>query len=181
MPGIGGGAGGGGTGAGGIGGGGSVGIAPPAPPSPSEVEWATQGAGEDVSGLDPEERVRALQAQAASLREAVAQLRAALDASERRRQIERELADSRAVDLETATLLTEAAIAGMPEPDVGAAVRELRKRKPFLFQGAGSPRGSAMSGAARGDDAGLARAAEAARASGDRTALLRYLKMRRGE
>lgn len=176
MPGV----GGGGSGLGSTGGG--VPPAAPATPSPSDVQWDTgSGPGTDVSGLDPEDRVRVLEAELAELRGTVAQLRAALDGAERRRRIERELTDGRAVDLETATLLTEAALAGMPEPDVGAAVRDLRKRKPFLFQNGGAARASAMSGSARGDDSGLGRAAEEARASGDRAALLKYLRMRRGE
>jgi len=108
----------------------------------------------------------------------LAQAREALDASERKRQIERELSQEGAVDLETAAMLTEAAVAGMDKADVRAAVADLRKRKPFLFR-AGPSRGSSVMGGQLPADP-LADAAAAARDSGDRRALLRYLRLRRG-
>jgi len=76
-------------------------------------------------------------------------------------------------------VLTEAAMSGPGAPDAATAVRDLRKRKPFLFHSS-SARGSAMSGAVSEGDGEMGRAADEARASGDRAALLRYLKMRRG-
>ena len=106
--------------------------------------------------------------------------------------IERELTAARAVDLETACLLTEAAIGEMDEPDVVLAVRELKSRKPFLFSGvshgidggAGYGNGSAMSAVAGNGTGtsghGLGQLASSARSSGDRNELLRYLRARRG-
>ena len=108
----------------------------------------------------------------------LAQAREALDASERKRQIERELSQEGAIDLETAAMLTEAAVAGMPKADVRAAVAELRKRKPFLFRAAPARASGVMGGQAPADP--LSDAAAAARDSGDRRALLRYLRLRRG-
>lgn len=142
-------------------------------PSPSDLESPLS------TGGDPEERVRALEAEVAALRTVVAQLQQQIEGADRRRTIEKALTDNQAVDLETATLLTEAAMSGPGSPDAASAVRDLRKRKPFLFHPT-STRGSAMSGAVSGGDHGMNQAADEARASGDRAALLRYLKMRRG-
>lgn len=145
-----------------------------------------------------------VEAEAAKLRESLdavqRELRSAresLVATERRLQIERELERARAVDLETARLMTEAAIGAMSEPDVRSAVEELRRRKPFLFRSvgaiavAGSPTlrhaGARASGAERGaseaSPAGLTegrgRLREEAQRSGDQRALLKYLRSRR--
>jgi hypothetical protein len=106
----------------------------------------------------------------------LAQAREALDASERKRQIERELWQEGAVDVETAAMLTEATVAGMDKKDVRAAVGDLKRRKPFLFRT--SKTGGVMGGHAASD--GLGAAAAEARESGDRRALLRYLTLRRG-
>ena len=105
------------------------------------------------------------------------QAREALDASERKREIERELVKQGAIDVETASLLTEAAVSGMEKPDARAAIADLKRGKPFLFRGVG--RSSAMSGAVE-ERSSMDQAAGEARASGDRRALLRYLRMRRG-
>lgn len=116
----------------------------------------------------------------AKLAEAESQLAAAremADASERKRRIDRELWAEGAVDLETVALLTEAAVAGMEKADVAAAVKDLRRRKPFLFRT--GPAGGAMGGRVEGE--GLTAAAEEARESGDRNALLRYLRLKRGK
>lgn len=119
-----------------------------------------------------------LASQLAATEQLLSQAREALDAAERKRQIERELWQEGAVDVETAAMLTEAAVAGMKPGDVRAAVTELKKRKPFLFR-APSARGSGvMGGQSPGD--GLAEAAAQARDTGDRRALLRYLRLRRG-
>jgi hypothetical protein len=141
------------------------------PPVTRDTEWRARA-------IEAERRLAEVEKQLAAAAQEIERSRAALDAAERRRQIERELASSEAVDLETATLMTEAAVAGMDEPDVAAAVADLRRRKPFLFRG--QPAVSAMSGALEAGDDGLTDLAAAARASGDRAALLRYLRMKRG-
>lgn len=124
-----------------------------------------------------EERIAALEAELASTREA-------LEASERRRQIDLALSDSDAVDVEVARLLTEAAVAQMDEPDVALAVEELRARKPFLFRGGAGGVGARGPGlrplTETGGGGGLEGLAEEARQTGDRRALLRYLRQRRG-
>jgi hypothetical protein len=122
-------------------------------------------------------RVEELRRQLAESQRVLEQTRESLDAAERRRQIERLLADADAIDLETATLLTEAAVAGMDEPDAAVAVADLKRRKPFLFRAPGT-RGSTMSPVP--DEASEAdEAARIARETGDRRALLSYLRLKR--
>jgi len=134
---------------------------------------------------DAEEEVGRLSERLAGVERQLAQTVERLGAAEMRCEIERELFEQDALDLEACSLLTEAAVSGMETPDVGEAVRGLRKRKPYLFGPVGA--GAAASGggrvtlipAASGGD-GLDEMADSARASGDRAALLRYLRQRRG-
>lgn len=134
-----------------------------------EIDWRNRA-------LGAERRVEELEGQLGECETALAQARAALDEAELQRRIEQELIDAEALDLETARMLTEAAVSQMDEPDVGSAVAELKRRKPFLF-GQGS-RASAMSGhvacSSEAEDV-----AELAKATGDRGLLLRYLRLRR--
>lgn len=137
------------------------------------------------------ERQRADQADqaAAGLREqlarseaALAQAREALDAAERRHAIDLRLLEEGTVDIESARLLTELAVSQMSERDVGAAISDLRKRKPFLFQRsrAGAHVGAAMTAAAAAAPDAIDQIAEEALRTGDRAALMRYLRARRG-
>jgi hypothetical protein len=135
---------------------------------------------------EAEGRAGTLEARVRELEETLASARETMDSLERRHEIDLTLMRAEAVDLETSRLLTELTVAEMDEPDVGAAVAELRRRKPFLFRkNAGDRPGSvsaAMSGRAR--QAGvvdrLEDAADVAARTGDRGALLRYLRARRG-
>lgn len=125
-------------------------------------------------------RARALEAErrAAALEEELSGAREALRASERGREIDALLRDAGAVDLETARLLTEASVAQMDEADAALAVDELRAAKPFLFAPAAQRAGLAARLGDAGEDPLDEAAAEAA-ATGDRGALLRYLRLRR--
>ena len=136
---------------------------------------------------DAETRAGTLQDRVRSLEETLSQTREALDAVERRSEIDRALVKADAIDVETARLLTELTVQEMDEGDVEAAVAELRRRKPFLFRDGVRTRGgsvsAAMSGRTRQAGSGgerLVEAAEVAARSGDRGALLRYLRARRG-
>jgi len=107
--------------------------------------------------------------------------RAAIDALDRRQKAAALLAEAEAVDMEAAMLLTEAAVAQMEEPDVTAAIGELRRRRPYLFR---QRRNGAAAMAARvgdGEDEALDTLAAEASASGDRRDLLRYLRMKRSK
>lgn len=126
---------------------------------------------------DGEDMGATLEREVAGLRATLAAARDALDAAERRHSIDLALIKEDAVDLETARLMTEAAVAGMDTPDVARAVGELRQRKPFLFRRAHAA--SAMGARVeRREDASAGLAREAAE-TGDRRALLRYLRARR--
>ena len=135
-------------------------------------------------------RRRAEQAEqrAADLEQQLAHLQAQLDdarrdaaLADRRCEIERSCAQADAVDTPTVALLTELAVAQMDEPDIAAALADLRRTKPFLFRTA--PRPPASSAMAPALDPSPAQAltelADRARATGDRRALLAYLRRRR--
>lgn len=100
---------------------------------------------------------------------------------ERRQRIDQLLAESEVVDLEAARLLTESAIEQMDEPDIDAAVDDLRRHKPYLF-GRSMLSGTPTMGA--GGSVGTDTVGEAqsqAATSGHRRDLLRYLRLRRVE
>tara|TARA_R110002073_G_scaffold118918_1_gene258708 strand:+ start:630693 stop:631211 length:519 start_codon:yes stop_codon:yes gene_type:complete len=133
---------------------------------------------------EAEEKLAVSEAQVQALEMDLASANQAVQMVERRGEIDRELTSAKAIDLETARLLTEAAIDGMDAPDVSVAVRELCDRKPFLFacKRQGSHEGVAMGPVAvRGQDDELETMASSARSSGDRSELLRYLRVRRGQ
>ena len=104
--------------------------------------------------------------------------RRALGESERRRRIEQTLAASGPIDPEAAFILVEHAMSGMKEPDVAAAVAQLRRSRPWLFRPAAESSAAAGIGAGPGPGA-VGEAAREAAATGDRRALLRYLRARR--
>ncbi len=130
---------------------------------------------------EAEEQIETLRLEIAELESALTQARESLMHAERRGEIDRELTAAKAVDLETARLLTEAVVAEMDEPDVAAAVRELCERKPFLFGcSKRSAGGVSMSPAPqRSVPDSLGAMAHTARSTGDRAELLRYLRARR--
>lgn len=129
-----------------------------------------------------QQQIEALKQQVATLQAQLLEAEQAIIHTQRHAEIERELNAARALDIETATLLTEAAIAEMEPPDVATAVRELRTRKPFLFANprAAHSGGLSMSPAPNDDDHNtISSIAQRARVSGDRAELLRYLRARR--
>lgn len=125
-----------------------------------------------------------LEARVAELQTELAQAREALDAAERRHQVDLLLIEAEAIDLESARLLTELAINQSRSTDLRGAVGDLRRRKPFLFRarhaGAAS-RASATLGPALPPADPADEAAQEAASTGDRAALLRYLRAKRGE
>ena len=99
---------------------------------------------------------------------------------ERRAKVQRLLRDADTIDAEAATLLTEAAIASMDEPDVELAVRDLRRHRPYLFRRRSTPGSPATSPRLRGDaPSPRLEAATTATLTGHRRDLLRYLRLRR--
>lgn len=167
-------------------GGGGVGIGEPGGGGDS-IDGVNTGEAPNVGTLHTEgsepdqgcrERAKTAEDKVALLESQLATAREALDAAERRHAIDMALVDADAIDLESARLLTEMAVAQMDEKDVALAVSDLRRRKPFLFR----ERSQMTLGAAMGAAVGPASPADAARdeaKSGDRRALLKYLRARR--
>lgn len=121
-----------------------------------------------------EARIAALEAQLDKERRTVAHLK-------RRGEIEALLREAEAIDLETAATLVEADIAN-EEPDGGAAqaVADLKRRKPFLFVAAAPPPSVASAlRIAPSSTRSVEHAATEAQVSGNRTDLMRYLRLRR--
>lgn len=134
------------------------------------------GSDDDTGGC--EQRARSAEEKLAAIEAELAAAREALDASERRRAIDMALIEADAIDLESTRLLTEMAVSQMSDKDVALAVSDLRRRKPFLFR----ERSAFTLGAAMGAGAEPASPADAARheaKTGDRRALLKYLRARR--
>lgn len=153
---------------------------------PAMIDDEASEAGEGSEGVAQalEERARAAEQRAGELEAKVAELdgalrtsREALNASEQRRQIERALAAEGAFDIDAAADLVQAAIAEGAE--VSGAAADLRHRQPDLFRSRALKRSAVMSRepleAPQLDDAAVE-----ARTSGDRRALMRYLRLRRG-
>lgn len=126
---------------------------------------------------EAESEIADLEARVAELEAALADAGSAAGRAERERMLGQELARAGAIDTETAALLLAPAMADQPEADIGALVRDLRERKPFLFA-AMRPRANASMGPAVPVDE-LGELATDARHTGDRAALLRYLRRRR--
>ena len=156
---------------------------PPTLPPPIEPEQTPEPSGESELAWQQraqtaEAKLTELQEQLAQVETTLSQTREAIDATERKYETERALTRAGAIDLETALLLTEAAVCDMPEADVQAAVAELKKRKPFLFKQTRSA--SAMSSAIDHNESSVVdQAAGDARVTGDRKALLKYLRIKR--
>jgi len=144
-------------------------------PISEEVVWKARAE-------EAESKVGELEARVHELETEVESAHASVKSVERRGEIDRELTAAKTIDLETARLLTEATISEMDSPDVAIAVRELCDRKPFLFASRDRASGFGVSmgpaGSSSGDDE-LETMARRAKSSGDRSELLRYLRVRR--
>lgn len=135
------------------------------------------------------EQARALADEVAALRQTLAQTREALDAAERRHQMDLLLIEAEAIDLESARLLTDIETTRGQGQGVARAIDQLKRTKPFLFRSHDAHRPSAarpfaapsaaMSPAPRRGASELEGAAQDAARTGDRAALLRYLRARR--
>lgn len=122
---------------------------------------------------------------------ALAAAREALDAAERRHGVDLALVRAGTIDLETARLLAERSLAHEPGADAEGVVRSLRAAKPHLFAPSGvagtpEPRrrqslrpGAMGASPAREEPAEVRASADEARTTGDRGALMRYLRARR--
>lgn len=143
-----------------------------------EINWRGRA-------LEAEGKLSELEKALADLRTTLEQTRDALDANERRREIELAVSSAGAIDIDTALLLVQTAMKDRGPEELGAVIEEVKRSKPFLFddrrgasEGAGVGVGVMSAEPSRGGEA-LASLAEEARATGDRRALLRYLQARR--
>ena len=107
------------------------------------------------------------------------QARRTIDGLERRQRIDQMLAESDTVDIEVARLLTEVAVEMMEEPDVRAAIDDLRRQKPYLFRRRESQTSAMTARPKKGGSHPADDAAAHAATTGDRRDLLAYLRLRR--
>lgn len=146
-------------------------------PVSDEINWRGRA-------LEAEGKLSELEQALADLRATLEQTRDALDANERRREVEIAVSSAGAIDVETALMLVETAMKDRVPEELGAVIEEVKRSKPFLFDDRrGAPVGASagvmsLEPSRRGE--ALAALAEEARATGDRRALLRYLQARRG-
>jgi hypothetical protein len=145
-----------------------------------------------------EERAESLQARVQELESSLAASRAEVERLGVEREMDAALSGAGVVDAETARLLASAVMERGECSCASEAVEMLRETKPFLFTGDSSAAGSgSAASAAPGPGAGMSgaamsglghgggslaealAAAEEAAATGDRRALLRYLRLRR--
>ncbi len=125
-----------------------------------------------------EQQLADLRAKLGAVETDLSKTRETIAVLERRQKIDALLADSDAVDVEVARLLTEAAVEMMDQPDVAAAIADLRRSKPYLFRTRRTEAG-AMPARTRGPSQTVITAAEQAASTGSRLDLLRYLRLRR--
>jgi len=131
-------------------------------------------------------RAQAAEQQVGQMREQLEGVQSQLDEAkqtinslERRQKIDELLAESEAIDVDAARLLTEHAVMQMDEPDLAAAVEDLKRHKPYLFRRRASGGASVMAARVEDRSDGFEQAAEQAVATGNRKDLLRYLRLRR--
>ena len=148
------------------------------------------GAGVDTKDRPPEtikpdekpcdERVQELQAELAQVKQRLGQAEAALVDQRQSHELEQQLMDAGAIDVETAKILAEARLR-TGESTVEDVISELVASKKFLFRSRKKAAvGSAVSGSPSVVKSPLEDLAEQARQTGDRRALLKYLRQRRG-
>lgn len=129
-------------------------------------------------------RVSELASQNAALATQLSQSREALDHAEKRHQIDALLTEADTIDIESTRLLTELAVQQMPGKEVREVIADLRRRKPMLFRAkrtsTSAPGPMSPTSRTAPGEADLEDAAEEAALTGDRNALLRYLRARRG-
>lgn len=121
-------------------------------------------------------RVTAVEARLVEIAGLIAQATQAMASAEQARQLEKELSGAGAVDVPTAAAVIAQRAGGGTIADIAAEVAALKQSKPFLFR-AGLA-GSAMGPTTKRDP--LTQLAEQAVATGDKRALLEYLRARRG-
>jgi len=130
-----------------------------------------------------EKKIESLTEQLAQAKSQTTELSGQLSDIQTEQKLMRQLAAAGAVDLETAVLIARARMQDKDDADVTGVIEQLKKEKQYLF--AGSSLGAAPMKTAGARDRVtnnqtlLERAAKKAAATGNRTDLHEYLKLRR--
>ena len=149
-------------------------------PQGEHEEQDRDDAVQDDVGRDCEEVIDELEEQLELAQARIADLERQLSAESMRSDLEKQLVEAGAVDLETAMVLAERRLAE-GELSVSEAVESLKSTKGFLFRSVKRVSGaSAMAGSPTKPRDSLDDLAREARETGDRRAVLRYLRRRRG-
>lgn len=130
-----------------------------------------------------EDELRELRLRVAELETALAESEASASALSSTHAIELAVQSAGAVDAETVAVLVALAVDSGDAGSVTEGVAQVRSRKPHLFEigtdaGARLKRGGSRRGSSGPEPAAVVAAREAV-ASGERSALLRYLRLRR--
>jgi hypothetical protein len=148
---------------------------PPTNPDSQHTDWQQQA-------QSAAQRIAELEAKAGELQQQITDANSALTTAQRKHQVERALLEAGAIDLDAAATLFEAqfgkSAASATAADLHKAINELVARKHYLFRPPPPP-SSVMAGTPAAASTRLEDAAATARESGDRRALLQYLRLRR--
>ena len=130
-----------------------------------------------------EKKIEDLTEQLAEANETAAQMSEQLSSIQNEQKLMRKLAAEHTADLEAAVLIVKARIQGQDEADIDGVIEQLKKEKPYLFGGApGTVTATKTAGARQrvsGNQTIIEKAAQKAAATGSRTDLHEYLKLRR--
>ncbi|UCC22985.1 MAG: hypothetical protein JSW23_02640 [Planctomycetota bacterium] len=131
-----------------------------------------------------EKKVESLSEQLAQAKSQVSEMAEELDNIQVERKLMRRLAAAGAVDLEAAVLIARGRIEGEADADLDGVIEQLKKEKQYLFGNDKSTtatvkRTAGAKDRVTGNQSILERAARKAAATGNRTDLQEYLKMRR--
>lgn len=177
-----------------------VDAAPERPPANlDEIDWKQRALAAEAALEEARRDVATLTQKCETLEFNLASVVRAHAEAERQREIESSLAPHNPVDLDLCRTLIERELAGLTprggssgepgaseasesKPDIAALVAGLVASKPYLFRPeARGVRGSAMAPAASSSPTlEIDDALDTARTTGDRSHLLRYLRLRRG-
>ncbi len=160
---------------------------PPDPPAAVETRAdqrapVTEAIRDRKRARSAEQQLQDLTARFGALQQQLDDSQQTITALERRQKIDALLADSDAIDLDAARLLTEVAVSQMDEPDLALAIEDLQQAKPYLFRHrppAGTPFTATAMGPRLAEPPPHAQAAQHAAATGNRRDLMDYLRLRR--
>ena len=131
-----------------------------------------------------EKKVESLSEQLAQAKSQISEMAEELGNIQVERKLMRKLATAGAVDLEAAVLIARGRIEGEADADLDGVIEQLKKEKHYLFGSnkdvvASTERTAGAKNCLESNQSILERAARKAAATGNRTDLQEYLKMRR--